>query len=390
VAIRPLGVEELAEVLAVDFGDAEGIPKLRLNWRWEDEEQALLTSCSSLIAIIDTGGPRIVQFSHFSVKEYLTSTRLATSSGDVSGYHVDLEPAHMILAQACMGVLLQADDHAEQNDVEKSSPLAEYAAEHWVTHAQSRGVSSSLRKAMEYLFDSDKPYFAAWLQLHDIDNMQPSSFTLYTPESKSGATPLYYAALCGFQDLVEHLIIKHPQHVNTGGGYFLTPLIAALAGRHFQTAELLRHNGADADVRGKRGNTPLNSAAWYGDLEMVRVLLNYNADVNTRSNDDWTPVHSVSEGYQGAVIPNVYQSLDDVARLLLEHGADVDPQISNVSGGTPLHVAIQLNNAEVVRVLLEHGANVGAEDRNGKTPYQIASAEGHHDIMKLLSEHVAK
>src|SRR6266852_6159755 len=104
VAIRPLKVEELAEVLAVDFDDVEGIPKLNPNWRWEDEEQALLMSCSSLIAIIDTEYSRVVQFSHFSVKEFLTSTRLAVSSKDVSRYHIDLEPAHTILAQACMGI----------------------------------------------------------------------------------------------------------------------------------------------------------------------------------------------------------------------------------------------------------------------------------------------
>ena len=52
VAIRPLRVEELAEVLAVDFDDKEGIAKLNPDWRWGDEEQALLSSCSSLIAIV--------------------------------------------------------------------------------------------------------------------------------------------------------------------------------------------------------------------------------------------------------------------------------------------------------------------------------------------------
>ena len=77
VAIRPLEVKELAEVLAVDF-DAEGLPKLKPDWRWDDEEQALLTSCSSLITTLETGYSRVVQFSHFSVKEYLTSERLAT------------------------------------------------------------------------------------------------------------------------------------------------------------------------------------------------------------------------------------------------------------------------------------------------------------------------
>jgi hypothetical protein len=80
-------VEELAEVLAVDFGDEGGIPKLNPNWRWEEQEQALLSSCSSLIAIVKSYKSRIVQFSHFSVKEFLTSPRLATSSGDISRCH---------------------------------------------------------------------------------------------------------------------------------------------------------------------------------------------------------------------------------------------------------------------------------------------------------------
>jgi hypothetical protein len=60
-------VEELAEVLAVDFSD-EGMAKLNPNWRWEEQEQALLTSCSSLIAIVESNESRIVQFSHFSVR----------------------------------------------------------------------------------------------------------------------------------------------------------------------------------------------------------------------------------------------------------------------------------------------------------------------------------
>ncbi len=148
VAVRPLRVEELAEVLAVDFDDAEGIPRLKPGWRWEDQEQALLIACSSLIAIVQAGDSRIVQFSHFSVKEFLTSSRLATASGEVSNYHIDLEPAHTILAQACLGVLLQIQD-----DVEGCTPddhlLARYAAEHWTTHAGFAEVSSRLHKEMD-------------------------------------------------------------------------------------------------------------------------------------------------------------------------------------------------------------------------------------------------
>jgi ankyrin repeat protein len=393
VAIRPLRVEELAEVLAVDFDDVEGIPKLNPDWRWEDEEQALLTSCSSLIVIVETDNSRVVQFSHFSVKEFLTSTRLADPSKDVSRYHIDLEPAHTILAQACMGILLQTADCVEENGIGKSSPLAGYAAEHWVTHAQFERVSSFLQKAMEYLFDLDKPYFAAWLEIHNIDiapGPESSSLCWFAAPRTSSATPLYYVSLCGFQDLVEHLAVKHPGHVNTSGGYYVTPLAAALAGRHFQTAKFLYHNGAQLDVRGAMGVTLLHSPAWYGDLEMVQVLLNYKVDVNTGSDGGWAPLHYASAGARitFTLFHNVVQSLPDTVWLLLEHGADVN--IRTLGNSTPLHKAAENGKVEIVRMLLEHGANVGAEDEEGKTPLHSATQNGRFEIVRLLLENGAE
>jgi hypothetical protein len=97
---------------------------------------------------------------------------------------------------------------------------------------------------MESVFDLDKPYFVAWLELYDIDIdtfAGDSTFNAFTPPHKPGGTSsLYYAALCGFQHLVQILIVKYPQHVNASGGSFVTPLVASLARKHFQTAELLQ------------------------------------------------------------------------------------------------------------------------------------------------------
>jgi hypothetical protein len=104
-AVRPLRVEELAEVLAFDF-KAEGIPKLNVGWRWENQEEAVMSACSSLVIIVQDGDSRIVQFSHFSVKEFLTASRLADPIRDVSRYYIRHEAAHTILAQACLGVIL--------------------------------------------------------------------------------------------------------------------------------------------------------------------------------------------------------------------------------------------------------------------------------------------
>ena len=380
-AVRPLQVEELADVLAVDYDDEEGIPILNPNWRWEDQEQALLTSCSSLIAVVESDGSRVVQFSHFSVREFLTSDRLATSSVDVLRYHIALEPAHTILGQACMSAFLR---RMEPNDDKSSCQLAGYAARHWVTHARYENVSSYLRKAMEYLFDPDKPYFSAWRDLHEIDiyTAAGSTFHQFTLLSKSDAVPLYYAALCGFRDLVEHLILKYPEHVNASGGYYVTPLVAALAGEHFQTARILYDNGANPNVRGHVESTPLHSAAWYGQLQMIKVLLGYKADVDARTEDGLTPLHFISGLPGNRVFP---QLLGSVARVLLEHGADVNACDNRNS--TPLHQAVRTKRVEVVRVLLEHGASVDAEDGEGRTPFQVTMDP---DIIKLLSEHGVK
>ena len=50
VAVRPLLVEELAELLAFDFraSNEGGIPTIKEDWRWDDQEEAVLSTCSSL------------------------------------------------------------------------------------------------------------------------------------------------------------------------------------------------------------------------------------------------------------------------------------------------------------------------------------------------------
>src|SRR5712675_1367495 len=366
VAVRPLRVEELAEVLAVDFDDPGGIAKLKPSWRRDDEERALLSSCSSLITIVTSDNSRVVQFSHFSAKQFLTSPRLTASSGDLSHYHVALNPAHTTLGRACLAVLLRSGDPLE-NGIRKNSPLAGYAAQHWVTHAQFEDVSSSLRKPMEYLFDLDNPYFAAWLKLHDVD-VRPgpgSTFFMFGPYHKSDASPLYYTPLRGFHDLAEHLIDKYPQQVNAHGGYLVTPLVAALVQEHFKLAELLLRHGAATTANARENKRiPLQSAAFYGQIDVVRFLLNHNADVNSRDDHGWTALHCVGHSRQGS------RQLEKVTRLLLERGADLNAR--NHTGNTPLLKAVDSGNVTVARVLLEHRANVDAEDKEGRTPFQLA------------------
>src|SRR6266404_1405636 len=127
VAVRPLRIEELAEVLALDFDEAEGLtPELKEGWRLEDRQRAVLSTCSSLIAEVNDHGSRVIQFSHFSVKKFLTSDRLAAFRGDVSYFAIMPEPAHTTLSQACLGVLLRLDGSTNKHQVGGRFPLAGY------------------------------------------------------------------------------------------------------------------------------------------------------------------------------------------------------------------------------------------------------------------------
>jgi hypothetical protein len=64
VAVRPLHIDELAEVLAIRF-DSGQLPRHHVDWRTVDGQEAVLSACSSLIAVVNVDGSPVVQFSHF-------------------------------------------------------------------------------------------------------------------------------------------------------------------------------------------------------------------------------------------------------------------------------------------------------------------------------------
>jgi ankyrin repeat protein len=372
-AVRPLRVEELAEVLAFDF-DAEGIPKLNLDWRWENEEEAIMSACSSLVIIVEDGDSRIVQFSHFSVREFLTADRLAEPVRDVSRYHIQLDAAHTILAQACLGVILRMDDRINCDNI-KNFPLALYAGRYWTTHAQFETVSSRIKDGMERLFDADQPHFAIWLWLYDEEAVLRKSLYNMCPE-KPKAVPLYYAAKFGFRDVAEHLIAEHPDHITARGGFDDTPMHAAARAGHINALSLLLDHGADVDVRDKNGETPLLRASWAGKREAGWYLIDRGADINAPDERNFTPVFVSFKGH-----------VED-ARMLLERGAVID--IRNVYGETPLHQSLRWGEIELVRLFLEHGLDPNLPNRYDATPSDMALQFGQPEIVELLSEYGAK
>ncbi len=429
VAARPLEVEEIAEVLAIEFDVMGGIPKLTEDFRWENQEQAVLSACSSLAVIVNYRGSRRVQFSHFSVLEFLSSDRLANSeSSALSYYYIQPESAHTVMAQACLGTLLRLGDHMDKGTIE-SYPLADYAGEFFAAHAKVGEVLSKINKGVDNLLDPDKPHFNTWLWLQSFD--WDSQYFDLNPDSSSGfgdqysdqsnseypiypprVSPLYYTLLFGHTCLAKYLIRTRPRDLGATDTYDRTAMHIAAFKSDFDVVqmlvdtahitvgfrdnqgctplhyamhdgdqesqedvsrcvELLLERGADVEARNNRGSTPLHLAASNMSEKIVRLLIRNGAKINLQNNKNQTALHKASR--HGHL---------DIVRLLLDHKADIDLQDNH--GSTPLHLAIYHMSREAVQLFLDHAADVTLRNDKGQAVLHQALQRGHPDIIQLI------
>jgi len=436
---RPLRVEELAEFLAFEY-DAESTPTLREDWRQEDPARAVQSTCSSLLVIVDVDGTRVIQFAHLSVKEYLTSKRLADAGPNLSRFHVSMTQAHTIVAQACLGVLLHIDESITEDGLKKL-PLAEYAAEHWVAHARFDDVSPNIQNGMKRLFDPKNRHLSVWVWVSDPASPKGRYIRSGRPSQARG-TALHYSAFCGIQDVVKFLIVERSQDVNSrslDGNE--TPLTVASREGHSEVVRALLEHGADMGTRDNYSYSPVEHASTRGHVKVIQVLLEHGADVNkgvdARNNtvlhlasssghpkaarmilehganvhagdiDNLTPLHAAQDEVVARVLleygakPNardktkrtpLYEALDlrraEFARVLLDNGADVNAR--DDQNRTPLHLASRWGYLDGVQLLLERGSDIDARDDLGWTPFQVASARKHHDVMQFLLEQGAR
>jgi ankyrin repeat protein len=121
------------------------------------------------------------------------------------------------------------------------------------------------------------------------------------------------------------------------------------------------------------GFQPLGLAAFFGHVEVARFLLESGAEVNTPSQNGLkvTPLHSAAAGRHY-----------EIAMLLLERSAN--PNLRQEGDFVPLHSAAQNGQIEMVKILLQYGAAKDLKSAEGKNARDYALENGHKIVAEVL------
>ncbi|MFN7158552.1 MAG: ankyrin repeat domain-containing protein [Erythrobacter cryptus] len=119
------------------------------------------------------------------------------------------------------------------------------------------------------------------------------------------------------------------------------------------------------------GDTGLHIVVARSDTLWLRFLLENGADPNIRNRKGITPLQlAVALGFV------------DGAEILIKRGANVN--ISDQTGETPLIAAVHQRNPELVRVLLAQGADPDHNDNSGRSARQYMELMSGNSLMKQI------
>lgn len=140
--------------------------------------------------------------------------------------------------------------------------------------------------------------------------------------------------------------------------------IACMYGKP-QIVELLIENNANIESCDYSGATPLHYAAMMGHQNALLLLLHSGADINVIDGEKNTSLHfSCNNGHETCVKAMLYFSEHKSIKLNMNK--------RNSLGNTPLHLASKWGFETIVQILLEYGANPNVENSNKKTCLDVA------------------
>ncbi|XP_069588476.1 serine/threonine-protein phosphatase 6 regulatory ankyrin repeat subunit B-like [Ranitomeya imitator] len=199
-------------------------------------------------------------------------------------------------------------------------------------------------------------------------------------KTEDGRTALHVAAACSKDEIVRLLLVKKAEPNLPGGLKEQLPLHYTAqrpTGAISVIQTLLRASHKDARlVQDKDGCIPLFLAIESGNLGICKELLSSHVDAQIRATSKRSGDCALHAGCRKRDV--------DVVKLLVEYGASVDSQ--NGDGQTPLHVAAWEGDEMTVKFLYQCKADPNLTDTMDRSPLHVAAERGHSGIVELLTE----
>ena len=190
-------------------------------------------------------------------------------------------------------------------------------------------------------------------------------------------------------------------NINVRGAHGETPLIKAILCDDPRIFRFLLERGADVNISTMNGYSPLTFACLQNNFEYVRSLLAYPVDLSSKTEEGWTPLlvastnssifyNNMDHEFFKKLIEIVYKYSKyhpdynpvRIVSLLLKSGAD--PNESNMFGTTSLMAAASMANYEIIQLLVEHKTAVDLRDTEGKTALMYAVISTIEELIDSL------
>ncbi|KAF7356357.1 ANK-REP-REGION domain-containing protein [Mycena venus] len=171
--------------------------------------------------------------------------------------------------------------------------------------------------------------------------------------------------------------IRTKNTIKAGEEYMGSALHAAVTKGHTEIVHILVEKGADINTAGREWGSLLHSAAYLGHTEIVSILIEKGAKVNAAGGPYGSVLHTaVGKGHT------------EIVRILIESGADINT--ARREWGRSLHTAAYLGHTKIVCLFFENGADVNAAGGCYGSPLQAAAYGGNTEIVSVLLEKGAK
>jgi ankyrin repeat protein len=359
---------------------------------------------------LDKASDRSVRLAHFSVKEYLTSTRLRDRALQFSKYWLEESNAHRVLGQMCSAYFLSftsearvkiwIDEESEERYISGGEfcamaapafPLLGYARNHWYRHqkfAESLSTSLTEQERLHLQILENERVRVAWLRLLSRRAVRYNGVQYTSPYDHSGklswydgTRALYWAVLLGLRETATLLCNREPRpDVNHVAGKYGFPLQAAAYSGENKVVSLLIDRGAIPNLEGGYYGTALQAAICAGE-GIVSTLLQSAPECARMRNG----------GYRSA-LPAAIEGQDwKIVKNLLQAGADPNCPVKETvtfnfrqveATDTLLLVAMRTRNVKVAQMMIQFGANIDLT--SSKLLYESIGCESEELIRTLL------